>query len=151
VPAAIGTDAKRMAIALAAVDWVGVSSRVLDIPQRRAFLRERVAQLVRMEVGEASLPPWSVCHNLCYSPRVASRTVRARLDPQSEADLTLLLREGGTESEAVRLALAEAAKRRRRRSTLRAEVARLAADADDRRAREEALGDLDGVQAPWPS
>jgi hypothetical protein len=88
---------------------------------------------------------------LCYGRDVASRTVRARLDPQSEADLTLLLREGGTESDAVRLALAEAANRRRRRSTLRAEVARLASDADDRRAREEALSDLDGLEAPWPS
>jgi hypothetical protein len=82
---------------------------------------------------------------------VASRTVRARLDPQSEADLILLLREGGTESDAVRLALAEAAKRRRRRSTLRGEVARLACDPDDRRARDEALNDLNGLEAPWPS
>lgn len=82
---------------------------------------------------------------------MASRTVRARLDPQSEADLTLLLREGGTESDAVRLALAEAANRRRRRSTLRAEVARLAADPADRTAREEALRGLDAVEPPWPS
>ena len=82
---------------------------------------------------------------------MASRTVRARLDAQSEADLTLLLREGGTESDAVRLALAEAANRRRRRSALRAEVARLAADPDDRRAREEALRDLDELEAPWPN
>lgn len=87
---------------------------------------------------------------MCYDLAVASRTVRARLDPQSEADLTLLLRDGGTESDAVRLALAEAANRRRRRSTLRAEVARLAADPHDRRAREEALSDLDGLEAPWP-
>lgn len=82
---------------------------------------------------------------------MASRTVRARLDPQAEADLTLLLREGGTESDAVRLALAEAANRRRRRSTLRAEVARLVADPEDRLAREEALRDLDGLEAPWPN
>jgi hypothetical protein len=65
--------------------------------------------------------------------------------------LTLLLREGGTESDAVRLALAEAANRRRRRSTLRAEVARLAADPDDRRARTEAMRDLDDIEAPWPN
>jgi hypothetical protein len=90
-------------------------------------------------------------HRPCYGHDVASRTVRARLDSQSEADLTLLLREGGTESDVVRLALAEAANRRRRRSTLRAEVARLASDPDDRRAREEALSDLDGLEAPWPS
>jgi Arc/MetJ-type ribon-helix-helix transcriptional regulator len=82
---------------------------------------------------------------------MASRTVRARLDPRSEADLELLLREGGTESDVVRAALAEAAARRRRRSTLRAEVARLAADPADQLAREEALSDLDELEAPWPS
>jgi len=38
---------------------------------------------------------------------VASRTVRGRLDRRSEADLELLLREGGTESDVVRVALAE--------------------------------------------
>jgi hypothetical protein len=77
--------------------------------------------------------------------------VRARLDARSEADLELLLREGGTESDVVRAALAEAASRRRRRSALRSEVARLAADPDDRRAREEALDDLDDLEAPWPN
>jgi hypothetical protein len=82
---------------------------------------------------------------------MASRTVRARLDPRSEADLELLLRDGGTESDVVRAALAEAAARRRRRSTLRAEVAHLAADPDDRRAREDALSDLDELETPWPT
>jgi hypothetical protein len=82
---------------------------------------------------------------------MASRTVRARLDARSEADLALLLREGGTESDAVRLALAEAAARRRRRSRVRAEVAVLAADPEDRRARDEALEDLDDLEAAWPS
>lgn len=65
--------------------------------------------------------------------------------------MELLLREGGTESDVVRAALAEAAARRRRRSTLRAEVARLAADPEDQRAREAALSDLDELEAPWPS
>jgi hypothetical protein len=82
---------------------------------------------------------------------MASRTVRARLDPRSEADLELLLREGGTESDAVRLALSEAASRRRRRSSLRAEVALLARDPDDSRARRDALANLDEVAAPWPT
>jgi len=92
-----------------------------------------------------------LCHELCYNRVVASRTVRARLDRRSEADLELLLRDGGTESDVVRAALAEAADRRRRRSTLRAEVARLAADPEDQRARAEALRDLDELEAPWPS
>ena len=89
---------------------------------------------------------------MCYaSDDVASRTVRARLDPRSEGDLELLLREGGTESDVVRSALAEAAARRRRRSTLQVEVARLAADPEDRLAREEALSDLGKLEARWPS
>lgn len=83
--------------------------------------------------------------------RIASRIVRARLTASSEADLDLLRRESGTDSDAVRLALAEAADRRRRRSALRAEVASLAADPDDRVARQEALEDLDALGAPWPS
>jgi hypothetical protein len=82
---------------------------------------------------------------------MASRTVRARLDARSEADLVLLLREGGTESDAVRLALAEAAARRRRRSGVRAEVALLTGDPDDRRSRDEALEDLDELEPAWPS
>ena len=43
----------------------------------------------------------------------------------------LLRSEAGTDSEAVRLALREAAERRRRRSRLRDEVAALAADSAD--------------------
>jgi len=82
---------------------------------------------------------------------MGSRTVRARLDPRAEADLELLLREGGTESDVVRLALAEAAQRRRRRSGLRDEVARLAADPVDLRARQAAMEDLDQLEPPWPS
>lgn len=81
---------------------------------------------------------------------MSSRTVRARLDARSEADLELLLRDGATESDIVRAALADAAHRRRRRSGLRAEVARLAADPVDRSAREEAMQDLDAIEAPWP-
>jgi hypothetical protein len=49
------------------------------------------------------------------------------------------------------MSLAEAARRRRRRSGVRAEVLLLAADPDDRRARLEALEDLDDLEAPWPS
>lgn len=92
-----------------------------------------------------------MAHYVLRSGSMPSRTVRARLDPRAELDLELLLREGRTESDAVRLALAEAASRRRRRSSLRAEIARLADDPVDRRAREEALTDLDEVEAPWPS
>lgn len=82
---------------------------------------------------------------------MSTRTVRARLDERSQADLDLLLRSGGTESEVLRRALAEAAARARRRSALAAEVAALAADPVDTAAREAALADLDGLEAPWPA
>ena len=81
---------------------------------------------------------------------MASRTVRARLDAESERGLSLLMREGRNESEAVRAALAEASDRRRRRSTLAEEVSRLAADPEDRRARSEAMADMDAIGADWP-
>jgi hypothetical protein len=81
---------------------------------------------------------------------MASRVVRARLDPDSEAALRILTAEGRTESEAVREALAESARRRLRRSELRAAAQRLADDPEDlaevRRIREE----MDEIAAPWP-
>jgi hypothetical protein len=60
-----------------------------------------------------------------------SRTVQARLDDRSERDLTVLRNEGHTDSEAIRLALFEAAERRRRRGALRREAEAAAADPDD--------------------
>lgn len=59
------------------------------------------------------------------------RTVQARLDNHAELDLALLRDGGLTDSEAVRLALHEAAARRRRRSVLRAEAALAAGDSAD--------------------
>lgn len=81
---------------------------------------------------------------------MATRTVRARLDAQAQADFALLLRDGGTESEVLRRALADAATRRRRRSGLATEVAALAADPVDVAARRDAMADLDAIEAPWP-
>ncbi len=81
------------------------------------------------------------------SPGMASRTVRARLDAESEDGLAVLMREGRNESEAVRAALVEAAERRRRRSALRAEAQRLA---DDERDRAEARALLDDLGAASP-
>ncbi|HEU0316006.1 MAG TPA: hypothetical protein VFR49_01685 [Solirubrobacteraceae bacterium] len=76
------------------------------------------------------------------------RTVQARLDARAENDLALLRSEGHTDSEAVRLALGEAAERRR--SALRLEAQRAAADPEDlaeaRRVREQ----MDALAAPWP-
>lgn len=81
---------------------------------------------------------------------MASRVVRARLDGPSEQSLELLMREGMNESEAVRAALLESARRRRQRSALRDEVARLAADETDRAARDRVMADMDAVGLDWP-
>jgi Arc/MetJ-type ribon-helix-helix transcriptional regulator len=79
-----------------------------------------------------------------------ARTVQARLDERAEADLALLRNEGRNDSEAIRVALHEAGDRRRRKSALRLEAERAAADpadlAEARRVREE----MDALAAPWP-
>jgi hypothetical protein len=54
------------------------------------------------------------------------------LDESSVAALSVISNDGLTDSEAVRTALREAAARRRGRSSIAAEVRRLAADEDDR-------------------
>lgn len=61
-----------------------------------------------------------------------ARSLHVRLDDSSEAALEVIRAEGLTDSEAVRVALREAAARRRVRSALREEVRRLAADKRDR-------------------
>ena len=58
--------------------------------------------------------------------------------------------EGRNESEAVRAALVESAGRRRRRSSLVAEVATLAADAADSRERTAVMEDMDNLESEWP-
>lgn len=79
-----------------------------------------------------------------------ARTVQTRLDDRGEDDLALLRNEGHNASDAIRLALREAAERRRRRSALRAEAQAAASNAADlaetRRVREE----MDALAAPWP-
>jgi len=60
------------------------------------------------------------------------------------------MREGRTESDAVRTALVEAGRRRQRRSSIADEVARLAADARDTHERRALLADLDAVASDWP-
>jgi hypothetical protein len=61
-----------------------------------------------------------------------ARSLHVRLDDSSAAALDLVRTGGLTDSEAVRLALREAADRRRTRSSIRDEVRRLAADSLDR-------------------
>jgi hypothetical protein len=87
---------------------------------------------------------------MCYGAQMPSRVVRARLDDASESALSLLMREGRNESDAVRTALVEAGRRRTQRSALAAEVRRLAANQADVRERRTVLADMDSVGADWP-
>jgi CRISPR/Cas system-associated endoribonuclease Cas2 len=89
-------------------------------------------------------------HALCYDIDVESRVVRARLDVESERALSILMREGRNESDAVRTALLEAGRRRVQRSALAVEVSRLAADAADTAERRAVMADMDSVAADWP-
>jgi len=61
-----------------------------------------------------------------------TRSLHVRLDDSSAAALSVIGNEGLSDSEAVRVALREAAARRRTRSSIVAEVKRLAADDADR-------------------
>ena len=60
------------------------------------------------------------------------RTLHVRLDDTSAAALSVIRNDGLSDSEAVRTALRETAARRRARSSIAAEVRRLAADEGDR-------------------
>jgi Arc/MetJ-type ribon-helix-helix transcriptional regulator len=60
------------------------------------------------------------------------RSLHVRLDDGSVAALSVIRNDGLSDSEAVRTALREAAARRRARSSIAAEVRRLAADEGDR-------------------
>jgi hypothetical protein len=64
---------------------------------------------------------------------VVARSLHVRLDDASAAALDVVRGGGMTDSEAVRIALREAAARRRVRSAIREEVLRVAADDHDRR------------------
>ncbi len=78
-----------------------------------------------------------------------ARSLHVRLDDTSEAALSVIRNDGVSDSEAVRAALREAAARRRMRSSIAAEVQRLAADEADRaemRAIREQMAEL----APEP-
>jgi hypothetical protein len=76
--------------------------------------------------------------------------VQARLDRLAEEDLAVLRREGHNDSEAIRVALREAAERRRRRSTLRIEAEQAAADPADRAEARRVRAEMDALAAPWP-
>jgi len=79
-----------------------------------------------------------------------ARTVQARLDRRAEEDLAVLRREGHNDSEAIRVALREAAERRGRRSALRLEAEEAASDPEDRAEARRVREEMDALAAPWP-
>jgi hypothetical protein len=81
---------------------------------------------------------------------VMARALHVRLDDDSEAALGTLRAEGYNDSQAVRLALIEARARRRQRTALREEAARLANDSADLREIASVAADFDGLTPPWP-
>jgi hypothetical protein len=78
-----------------------------------------------------------------------ARTVQARLDERSEQDLAILRNEGHTDSEAIRVALREAAERRRRKSALRVEAEAAAADPEDLAEALRVRRELDALAVAW--
>ena len=78
-----------------------------------------------------------------------ARTVQARLDARSEQDLAVLRNEGHSDSEAIRLALHEAAQLRRRKSALRLEAEVTAADSDDLAETRRVRAEMDAIAVVW--
>jgi len=68
----------------------------------------------------------------------------------AEYDLALLRNEGRNDSDAIRLALHEAAERRRCKIALRAEADRAASDSEDLAQARRVRAELDALGAPWP-
>ncbi len=79
-----------------------------------------------------------------------SRSLHVRLDDSSAAALSVIRNDGLSDSEAVRTALRETAARRRARSSVVAEVLRLAG-ADDDRAEMRLVREQMAELAPEPS
>ena len=73
--------------------------------------------------------------------------MQARLDERSEQDLAVLRNEGHNDSEAIRVALHEAAERRRRKSAVRLEAEAAAADPDDRAEALRVREEMDAIAA----
>jgi hypothetical protein len=79
-----------------------------------------------------------------------ARTVQARLDRRAEEDLALLRNEGHNDSDAIRLALHEAAQRRRRRTARRLEAEAAGSDPQDLAEARRVRAEMDALAATWP-
>jgi len=80
---------------------------------------------------------------------VSDRAISVRLGPDADAALEQLVASGLTQSQAMRIALVEAARRRAGGSSLAAEAARLAADESDRREIADVRAFMDELRAAW--
>ena len=78
-----------------------------------------------------------------------SRTVQARLDERAERDLAVLRNEGHSDSQAIRLALHEAAELRRRKRALRLEAEAAASDPADLAEARRVRAEMDALTPVW--
>ena len=96
---------------------------------------EGAGEHVQRRLGEIRSPhllgPWFSASAAALRS-LRCRSIHVRLDAAAEAAVDVLRAEGMNDSEAVRASLREAPARRRLRSTLREEAARLVAEPEDR-------------------
>ena len=78
-----------------------------------------------------------------------TKAVSVRLDDEALRALAQLEASGRTRSDAIRDAIVEAAARRRRADTLRAEVEAIAADPDDRREMAAVANLMEDLREAW--
>jgi Arc/MetJ-type ribon-helix-helix transcriptional regulator len=109
----------------------------------------RITEGARKQPVELSDPDYRTCNTFCGTNRDVPRTVQARLDERSEQDLAVLRNEGHSDSEAIRLALREAAEQRRRKSALRLEAEAAGADPDDLAEARRVRAEMDAIAAVW--
>jgi Arc/MetJ-type ribon-helix-helix transcriptional regulator len=81
---------------------------------------------------------------------VAERAISVRLDDKAADALAELVGRGHSQSQAIRLALIEAADARRGLRSLAAEARYLMESEDDRREAQAVLELMDSLRAPWP-
>jgi len=81
---------------------------------------------------------------------VVERAISVRLDDEANGALAELVGHGWTQSEAIRIALVEAAEARRGYRSLAAESRRLMESEEDRREAREVLALMDEIGLPWP-
>jgi len=95
-----------------------------------------------------------LCHAVCMTERdtllpVNERAISVRLDDEARAALDELVRSGLTQSDAIRKALVETARRRGPRMSLTAEAMMLAANEEDQRIKAELLEFMGEPSEPW--